>query len=114
MKHILVTGGAGFIGSHTVDLLLSRGYQVRVLDNLLPPVHRNGQLPDYFSEQAEFMAGDVREKADWERALEGIDAVFHLVAYQDYLPDFSKFFHVNTVGTALLYEVIVEHGFPRI
>ena len=112
MKHILVTGGAGFIGSHTVDLLLSRGYQVRVLDNLTSPVHRTGQIPDYFSEQAEFIVGDVRAKADWERALESIDAVFHLAAYQDYLPDFSKFFHVNTVGTALLYEVIVEHGFP--
>ena len=112
MKHILVTGGAGFIGSHTVDLLLSRGYQVRVLDNLSLPVHRSGQIPDYFSEQAEFMAGDVRNKADWERALESIDAVYHFAAYQDYLPDFSKFFHINTVGTALLYEVIVEHGFP--
>ena len=112
MKRILVTGGAGFIGSHTVDLLLSRGYQVRVFDNLSPPVHRSGQLPDYCAEQAEFIAGDVREKADWERALEGIDAVFHLAAYQDYLPDFSKFFHVNAVGTALLYEVIIEHGFP--
>ena len=112
MKHILVTGGAGFIGSHTVDLLLRRGYQVRVLDNLSPPVHRSGQIPDYFSEQAEFMAGDVRNKADWERALESIDAVYHFAAYQDYLPDFSKFFHINTVGPALLYEVIVEHGFP--
>ena len=65
MKHILVTGGAGFIGAHTVDLLLSCGYQVRVLDNLTPPVHRNGHLPDYFSEQAEFIDGDVREYPDF-------------------------------------------------
>jgi len=112
MKHILVTGGAGFIGSHTVDLLLRTGYQVRVLDNLSPPVHREGQLPDYCSDQAEFMSGDVREKEDLVRALNGIDAVFHLAAYQDYLPDFSKFFHVNSFATALLYEVIVEHSFP--
>ena len=112
MKRILVTGGAGFIGSHTVDLLLSCGYEVRVLDNLSPPVHCNGQRPDYCSSQAQFIVGDVRVKADWEQALENIDAVLHLAAYQDYLPDFSTFFHVNTVGTALLYEVIVENGFP--
>ncbi len=112
MKRILVTGGAGFIGSHTVDLLLQRGYQIRVLDLLTPPVHLNGELPDYFPPEAEFLLGDVRDKSIWERALKGVDAVFHLAAYQDYLPDFSKFFHVNVVGTALLYEVIVEQKLP--
>ena len=54
----------------------------------------------------------MRDKAAWEEALAGVDAVIHLAAYQDYLPDFSKFFHVNTVGTALLYEVIVERRLP--
>jgi dTDP-L-rhamnose 4-epimerase len=105
---ILVTGGAGFIGSHTVDLLLQKGHRVRILDNLTPPVHIDRQLPAYVPREAEFMHGDVRDRAAWERALENIDAVFHLAAYQDYLTDFSKFFHVNTVGTALLYEIIVE------
>lgn len=108
MKHVLITGGAGFIGSHTADLLLDAGYHVRVMDNLKPPVHRPGLLPDFFPKGAEFMYGDVRNKADWIAALDGIDAVIHLAAYQDYLPDFSTFFHVNNVGTALLYEVIVE------
>lgn len=110
--HILVTGGAGFIGSHTVDLLLQKGHRVRILDSLAPPVHIKGQLPSYIPNEAEFIHGDVRDRAAWETALEGIDVVFHLAAYQDYLPDFSKFFHVNAVGTALLYEIIVANKLP--
>ncbi len=109
---ILVTGGAGFIGSHTVDLLLQKGYAVRILDNLTPPVHIEGKPPDYVPRDAEFILGDVRDRAAWERALDGVDAVFHFAAYQDYLTDFSKFFHVNTVGTALLYEIVVEKKLP--
>lgn len=109
---VLVTGGAGFIGSHTVDLLLQKGYAVRVLDNLSPPVHREAQVPDYLPREVEFMLGDVRDRAAWERALEGVEGVFHFAAYQDYLPDFSKFFHVNAVGTALLYEIVVEKKLP--
>jgi len=110
---VLVTGGAGFIGSHTVDQLLDAGHQVRILDSLASPVHVEGQIPDYVPlDDVEFLRGDVRDKAAWEHALQGIDAVFHLAAYQDYLPDFSTFFHVNAVGTALLYEVILEHNRP--
>ena len=109
---VLVTGGAGFIGSHTADLLLSRGYQVRVLDSLAAPVHKEGQVPDYLDSRIEFLKGDVRDRTAWEQALDGVDCVFHLAAYQDYLPDFSKFFDVNCVGTALLYEMIVEKQYP--
>ncbi len=108
---VLVTGGAGFIGSHTVDALLAKGYRVRIMDSLEPPVHLKGR-PDYVPEEAEFILGDVRNKADWKKALKGIDAVFHFAAYQDYLTDFSKFFDVNSRGTALLYEVIVEKKLP--
>ncbi|MEW5734308.1 MAG: NAD-dependent epimerase/dehydratase family protein [Thermodesulfobacteriota bacterium] len=104
---ILVTGGAGFIGSHTVDALLARGHDVRILDNLQKPVHLKGK-PDYIPAEAEFMEADVRDKAAWEKALDGVSAVYHFAAYQDYLPDFSAFFHTNAVGTALLYEVAVE------
>lgn len=108
-----MTGGAGFIGSHTVDLLLQRGYEVRIVDNLTPPVHEEGQVPDYLPvDDVEFLLADVRDKNTWEAALPGVEAVIHLAAYQDYLPDFGKFFHVNTVGTALLYEVIVERSLP--
>ncbi len=102
----LVTGGAGFIGSHTVDLLLERGYEVRILDILQPRVHPHGK-PDYLPAEAEFMPGDVAEPADLARALEGVDAVFHLAAYQDYLPDFSRFVHTNAESTALLFELVV-------
>jgi len=104
---VLVTGGAGFIGSHTVDALLEKGYDVRILDNLQKPVHLKGK-PPWIPKEAEFTLGDVRDKSAWEKALKDIDAVYHFAAYQDYLPDFSTFFHVNSVGTALLYEVAVE------
>lgn len=111
--NVLVTGGAGFIGSHTVDRLLEAGYSVRILDSLASPVHLDGRIPDYLPvDDVEFICADVRHKASWERALQGVDAVFHLAAYQDYLPDFGKFFHVNTVGSALLYEVAVEQRLP--
>ena len=108
---VLVTGGAGFIGSHTADALLARGHRVRIMDSLAPPVHLRGR-PDYIPKKAEFIRGDVRVKNDWEKALKGIEAIFHFAAYQDYLTDFSKFFDVNTRGTALLYEAIVEQNLP--
>lgn len=103
---VLVTGGAGFIGSHTVDLLLEKGYKVRILDSLQPRVHPRGK-PDYVPAEAEFVQGDVANRADLAKSLEGMDFVFHLAAYQDYLPDFSQFIHTNTESTALLFELIV-------
>ena len=109
--NILVTGGAGFIGSHTVDMLLVKGHKVRILDNLQKPVHLKGK-PDYIPEKAEFIEGDVRDKAALEKAMQGIDAIYHFAAYQDYLPDFSTYFHVNSVSTALIYEIIVEKNLP--
>ncbi len=104
---ILVTGGAGFIGSHTVDLLLERGYRVRILDNLQQRVHPCGK-PDWVPSEAEFILGDVANAGDLKRALEGVDGVFHLAAYQDYLPDFSHFIHTNAESAALLFELIVS------
>ena len=73
---ILITGGAGFIGSHTVDALVAKGYQVRILDNLSKPVHLKGK-PDYIPDEVEFIQGDVRNGEDWQKALEGIDVIFH-------------------------------------
>ena len=103
---VLVTGGAGFIGSHTCDRLLSRGHQVIVLDALTPPVHRNGP-PDYLSRDVEFFEGDVRNRELLTNLVRRVDAVYHFAAYQDYLTDFSRFTDVNVLSTALLYEIIV-------
>jgi dTDP-L-rhamnose 4-epimerase len=108
---ILITGGAGFIGSHTADRLLEKGHEVRILDNLQKPVHLKGK-PDYIPKRAEFILDDVRDKTALEKAMHGIDAIYHLAAYQDYLPDFSTYFHVNSVSTALIYEIIVEKSMP--
>ena len=104
---ILVTGGAGFIGSHTVDLLLKKGYQVKVLDILQPRVHPHGK-PKYLSSDVEFIQGDVSNKSILEKAMEGVEGIFHLAAYQDYMTDFSNFIRVNTLSTALIFEIIVE------
>lgn len=109
---VLITGGAGFIGSHTADLLLEKGYHVRILDSLEPPVHPRREKPGYLSSDVEFVIGDVRNRSDMEKALCGVRAVFHLAAYQDYLPDFSRFAFVNDGGTALLYEIIVGDHLP--
>jgi dTDP-L-rhamnose 4-epimerase len=108
---ILVTGGAGFIGSHTAEALLAKGHHVRLLDNLQLPVHLKGR-PSYLPKDAEFLFGDVRDRRTVEYALDGIDAVYHFAAYQDYLPDFSTYFDVNSGSTARLYEVIVAKKLP--
>jgi dTDP-L-rhamnose 4-epimerase len=108
---VLVTGGAGFIGSHTVDLLLARGYEVRVLDSLQPRVHPHGK-PAYVPAEVDFRQGEVENPSDLAAALDGVDCVLHLAAYQDYMPDFSRFVHVNAESTALLYELIVARRLP--
>jgi dTDP-L-rhamnose 4-epimerase len=111
MKHVLVTGGAGFIGSHTVDHLLAKGHRVRIIDSLQERVHPRGK-PEYLPKEAEFLKGDVANASDMKKALEGITHVVHLAAYQDYLPDFSTFIHTNTESTALIFELAVRHKLP--
>lgn len=103
----LVTGGAGFIGSHLTDALIKYGCAVRVLDSLTPPTH-NRKLPPWFNQKAEFIRGDIRKKYAWEQALDGVSYVFHIAGYMDAFPDFSTYFTVNAAGTALMYEVIVN------
>lgn len=110
-KLVLVTGGAGFIGGHLTDELIRQGFRVRVLDNLAPPSH-NGRLPEWFNKKAEFIKGDVRNKKDLIRALRDVSFVFHLAAYMDFHWDFSAYFAINTLSTALLYEVISEKKYP--
>lgn len=108
---VLVTGGAGFIGSHLVDRFLREGFQVRILDSLEPKVHPLGP-PKYTPSAAEFVHGDVTDRNVLLSALAGVDVVSHQAAYQDYMPDFSRFLAVNAVSTALLFELIVAHKLP--
>lgn len=103
----LVTGGAGFIGSHIADRLLEQGYHVRIVDSLQPRVHPKGK-PAYLNPEFEFIAGDVRDKALMKRALDGVEIISHQAAYQDYMPDFSTFLSTNATSTALILELIVE------
>jgi dTDP-L-rhamnose 4-epimerase len=105
---ILITGGAGFIGSHTAEALLQKGHTLRIIDNLDNHVHSESTRPVYLADDIEFMHGDVRNRADLEKAVDGIDAVYHFAVYNSNSPDFSKYAEVNDVGTALLYEIIVN------
>jgi dTDP-L-rhamnose 4-epimerase len=111
VKKVLVTGGAGFIGSHTADLLLERGYEVRVLDSLQPRVHPRGK-PGYLPTEIEFIEGDVTDRDCLGKALREASGVIHLAAYQDYLPNFSTFIRTNTESSALMFELIVEKNYP--
>jgi dTDP-L-rhamnose 4-epimerase len=110
-RRALVTGGAGLIGSHLVDLLRREGWTVRLLDNLEPQTHRRGR-PAWISPEAEFIQGDIRDRDTIAAALDGIDVVFHQAAYGGYMPEIAKYVHVNSFGTALMLEVIREKNFP--
>jgi dTDP-L-rhamnose 4-epimerase len=103
---ILVTGGAGFIGSHTCDRLVELGHDVIVLDALTTPVHRDGK-PNHVTPGVDLYVGDVRNRELLANLLRRVDAVYHLAAYQDYLPDFARFTDVNVTSTALIYEIAV-------
>ena len=107
----LVTGGAGLIGSHIVDLLVREGWKVRVLDNLEPNTHKRGK-PNWINPNAEFIEGDMRDRETITAALEKIDIVFHQAAYGGYMPEISKYVHVNSLGTAQMLEVIRERSLP--
>src|ERR1700730_10759706 len=107
MKRALVTGGAGLIVSHLVDLLVREGWTVRVLDNLEPQTHRRGK-PDWINKHVEFVEGDLRDRDTTTTALDKIDIVFHQAAYGGYMPEIAKYVHVNSFGTAQMLEVIRE------
>lgn len=117
-KQILVTGGAGFIGSFLVDDLVKKGYKVRILDNLEKQVH-NGKKPSYLNKKAEFIKGDVRDRSSLLKALKNIDAVFHLaasvgVAQSNY--EIKKYIDTNIGGTANLLDILVneKHNVKRL
>src|SRR5260370_6586045 len=102
---VLITGGAGFIGQRTGEHLMKQGHQVTILDNLSPPAHDG---PPALPAGMELIEGEVRKREDWVKALNENEVVFHLADHHDYLPSFSKLFHVNAVGTAILFELLLE------
>ena len=110
-KRALVTGGAGLIGSHVTDLLIREGWKVRVLDNLEPNTHKRGK-PDWINPDAEFVEGDLRDRETIIAALDNSDIIFHQAAYGGYMPEISKYVHVNSLGTAQMLEVIREKNLP--
>jgi dTDP-L-rhamnose 4-epimerase len=115
---ILITGGAGFIGSHLADDLLARGHHVRVLDNLSPQVHGSTDRPPaYLHAAVEFVAGDVRYPGAVARALDGIDAVFHLAAavgVGQSMYEIRAYTEVNDVGTAVLLEALIARPVQKL
>ncbi len=117
-KHILITGGAGFIGSHLADELLRHGHAVRVLDNLSSQVHGpDGRRPEYLNPAVELVIGDVRDAAVTRKSLRGIDAVYHfaaVVGVGQSMYEMARYTSVNTFGTAVLLEEIANHPVEKI
>ncbi|MFL6374760.1 MAG: NAD-dependent epimerase/dehydratase family protein [Pyrinomonadaceae bacterium] len=115
---VLITGGAGFIGSHLADELLVRGYSIRVLDNLCEQVHGADALrPKYLNDDVELVIGDVR---DWEtvaQSLKGVDAVFHfasMVGVGQSMYEIAKYTGVNNMGTATLLECLTQNPLQKL
>ena len=111
-KKVLVTGGAGFIGSHTVDALIERGYQVRVFDNLTPQVHGENTIkPAYLHPSAEFIKGDVRNRSDLKNAVQGMDIVIHdaaEVGVGQSMYAIEQYISTNVYGTGVLWDILVN------
>jgi dTDP-L-rhamnose 4-epimerase len=116
-KRVLLTGGAGFIGSYIADLLLSSGHSVAAFDNLSPQVHPTGERPDYLSPDAELIVGDIRNPEDLARALKGVDWVVHLasaVGVGQSMYEIVSYTQINDVGTAVLLEALSRQPVERL
>ncbi|RRA49385.1 NAD(P)-dependent oxidoreductase [Acidipila sp. EB88] len=110
-KQILITGGAGFVGSHLADGLLRAGHKVRILDDLTPQVHPEGKRPEYLSPDVELVVGDVRDGELLRKVLPGVDVVYHFAAtvgVGQSMYEISRYMSVNTQGTAELLQAILD------
>ena len=118
MSHVLITGGAGFIGSHLADLLISKGHDVRILDSLVPQVHSNNCVrPSYLDPEVELLVGDIRDATQVQAALHGIDAVVHLAAavgVGQSMYEIAQYVAINDLGTAVLLQALLKQPVQRL
>jgi dTDP-L-rhamnose 4-epimerase len=114
---VLITGGAGFIGSHVADHLLTLGYEVRALDSLVEQVHGAVERPEYLSPEVELQVGDVRDRTTVDRALEGVDSVVHFAArvgVGQSMYEIADYTSVNSTGTAVLLEAMLDRPVAKL
>jgi dTDP-L-rhamnose 4-epimerase len=115
---VLITGGAGFIGSHLADELIAHGYQVRALDNLSEQVHGEGRTrPIYLHPEVELIIGDIRDKEAVAKSLQGIDLVFHFAAkvgVGQSMYAITEYTDVNNKGTAVLLEALIDNPVKKL
>src|SRR4051812_22956076 len=118
MARVLITGGAGFIGSHAANALLEAGYEVRLLDNLSPQVHGpQRQRPTYLTKDAELVVGDITDALAVDRALRGVNMVLHLsasVGVGQSMYDITSYVRTNEFGTAVLLEALCKRPVERL
>src|ERR1043166_9136850 len=108
---VLITGGAGFIGSHLADRLLADGHEVRALDNLDPQVHAQAERPDYLDPEVELQAGDVRDRDAVRRGVDEVDAVVHFAAavgVGQSMYEIERYTSINAIGAAVVLEEVLE------
>lgn len=111
MSNVLVTGGLGFIGSHTVDELIQAGHSVVVVDNLESQVH-HGKMPSYKNRQSKYIISDIRNRKTWLNALKNVDAIIHLAGTVGIGQSFwqaRKYIDANVRGTATLFEILLSN-----
>jgi dTDP-L-rhamnose 4-epimerase len=109
-RKVLITGGAGFVGSHLADALLRRGHSVRIYDNLAPQVHAAG-MPSYLAREAEFIRGDMQDVEQLRQAVRNVDVIFHLAAavgVGQSMYEIAHYIAANAQGTANLLQVLLD------
>ncbi|HEX2546779.1 MAG TPA: NAD-dependent epimerase/dehydratase family protein [Ramlibacter sp.] len=118
MQKVLITGGAGFIGSHLADELLAHGYHVRVLDSLDPQVHGDSRRrPEYLAKEVELIVGDVCDRDKVDEALKGVDAVYHFAAavgVGQSMYEIAHYTRTNNLGTAVVLEALIKNPVERL